>query len=368
MKKSKAFTALLIVLILSVPVNTVWAAPKASVKNRPTKKSSKTIEIYASNIGNPQDLLQKGNAKDVDETVESIERVIDWTNLSNKSYECNQEIFVATNGEARVVKCHFDNPDTVPPCEELNKLMKKYGYPEYSLDVYYDNPEAGEEFINNGPICIKGYIGDDFYTYYFKDNALIRRVKGDTTSDNIKTNDFLGGIYKIAWKYQEIENPEGLSITDVPRTDDDSYMTTDDSLTECLSQNYKHLKKAFGANKDYKKVKADLVENPFWFYDLVYDDTDFLLYSDNDKVFCLYSSAENFWDIPDDGINVWELVDRTDAEINDIYVEECLGDLFVGNEGDNIISLVIDDNLFSIVVYNGRIMPDSTVQVWPITY
>lgn len=379
MRFMKVFSALLIILAVSLPASDVMASPirgkmkdsaKKAVKEEKQTvedESEKPVEIVPATVGKPQDLLAKGNVKGVDEIVESIERVMDSINMSCRAYEGNQEIFVSATGEARVVKCHFDDPETVPLCEELDKHMKSYSYPEYDLDVYYDCPEAGEDPINEGPICITGHIGDNFYTYYFTDNTLIRRETYDTSSDNIKTNDFLNKMYKIVWKYQNIENTEYLSVTDAPRSGDRSELVTDDLLTSCLSQKYTYLKKKFGANKEYREIKKELEEYPFWFYALTYDDTSFLLYSDNDKVFGLYSSAENFWDIPGEGINVWELVERTDATVNDIYVEECLGEMFVGDEGDDIISLEIEDGLFSMAVDNGIIYPDTSVQVWKIT-
>lgn len=352
MKITKRITALFIILALSVPANSVWASEK--------------VEIFPARVEKPQNLKQKGNVKDIDDIVDSIEKVKIKTNLSGKAYECNQEIFVAANGDARVVKCHFDNPETVPLCQELDSLMKQYGYREYSLDVYYDNPEAGEEPINNGPICVTGHIGYTPYTYYFYDNTLIRRITSETKSDNVKTNDFLNKMYKIMWEFQNIERPEDYSVTDIPRTNENKPLVTDSELSSCISRNYNYLKKKYGPHNDYAEIKADLKENPFWYYCLQYDTDTFMIYSDNDKIGCIYSSADRFWDLPRNGMNVYEFVERTKAEIIEVYIEECLGDLFLGEEGDIIISLAIDGYLYSIVVEDGRIWPDSAVQVWEI--
>lgn len=350
MKITRRLIALIIVFSLSIPANIVWA--------------SDPVDIFPVHVDKQQNLKQKGNVKNIDEIVDSIEKIKSKTNLSGKAYDCNQEIFVAANGDARVVKCHFDNPETVPLCPELDSLMKQYGYNEYSLDVYYDNPEAGEEFINYGPVCITGHIGYTRYTYYFCKNTLIRRITSGTKSDNVKTNDFLNKMYKIMWNYQTIENPESLSVTDVSRTGENKPINTDTTLTSCISRNYTYLKKKFGPHNDYAEIKADLKENPFWYYCLQYDKNTFMIHSDDDKIGCVFSSADQFWNIPRKGINVYEFVDRTGANIVEVYIEECLGDLFVGEEGDIVISLEIDGNLYSIVVENGCIWPDSAVQVW----
>lgn len=370
MKISRILTAVALIAALSLINSETASASKLrnTINSMSEKKEAVTAEavtIHPASVAKPHDLVQKGTEKNVDKVVESIEKVIGKTLMSCKAFDNNQEIFVAANGDARVVKCHFDNPETVPLCKELDKHMNSYGYKEYSLDVYYDNPEAGEEPINDGPICITGTIGDASYTYYFKDNTLIRRITGDTKSDNIKTNDFLNKMYKIFWDYQNIGlDPESISVTDFPYTGEKGTIKTKTDLTACLGKDYNNLKKVLGANKYYAKEKESLEEFPFWFYVLEYDETSALLYSDNDKVFCFFTTADSFWNIPKDGINVYELVKRTGANINDIYVEECLGDLYLGSEGDTIISLELEDHLFSIIVSNGIVFPDSSVDVW----
>ena len=375
MKTFKIITAALIVTALSLSLGEPAYASKlrstitstTSESASSTVQTSQNVTINPAFVDKPHELASKGDVKNVGQIVDSIERIIDKTLMSCKAFDGNEEIFVSANGDARVVKCQFDSEETVPLCQELDKHMKSYGYKEYALDVYYDNPEAGEEPINDGPICITGTIGGDSYTYYFSNDTLIRRVTGDTKSDNIKTNDFLNKIYKIVWKYQNISlDPESLSVTDVLWTGKTGKITTDTTLTACLEKDYNNLKKVLGPNKYYQKEKESLEEFPFWFYVLDYDNVSVLLHSENDKVFCLYSTAEQFWQIPKEGMNIYEFIERTNAEINDIFIEECNGDLYLGSVGDTEISLIIGDSLYTIIVYNGLIYPDSDVEVWKI--
>ena len=343
----KLIVALTVILAFSIPGTIVSAQSKSNVKK-------------------PHDLASQGKVKNVDEIVESIEKVIQKTNISEMSFDANKEIYVGQNSAPKVVKCHFDSDETVPRCEELDKLMKSVGYSDYNLDVYYDNPEAGEKAINDGPICIKGTIEYISYTYYFYNNTLIRRIGKNIKSDNIKTNDFLNRMYKIFWKYQEIENPEYYSVTEKAWVSKDKPLKTSKTLLKCLNHDYNFLKKVLGPNKDYNAIKASLKTDPFWYYFLTYGKSDFFMYADNDKVGALFSPAGELWELPKDGMNVNELIYRTNAEINSVYLQECNGDIYIGEEGDVVADLVIDDNLFSVIVKNGRIWNDSEVMVWPI--
>lgn len=370
MKISKSIVALGIIVALSIPAFSVSAGTKITDSRRGGSRTNKKEEIVINpvSVGKPQDLLEKGNEKDVDYKVETIDLIILKSMLYSVITEGNQEIYVAENGDARVVKCHFDTDDTVPACEELTKLMKKYGYKEYSLDVFYDNPDDDEEYMNEGPICIRGDIGGKPYEYYFYDNTLIRRIASDAKADNVKTNDFINSMYKIAWEYQNIDDPKSLHVTAAPASNKTNKISTEKTMISCLGRDYKYMKKKLGPNQYYNKEKEALEKYPFWNYVLEYDNASYVLYSDSDICMAIFSSAEEFWDIPDEGIAANEFISRTGAVVSNVYIEECLGDMYVGCEGDTVVAIELEDCMFSMVVENGRIMPDASVMVWAIDY
>ena len=68
---------------------------------------------------------------------------------------------------------------------ELDSLNGKYGYSDYTVTFYYNNPdyENNEDILSDGPIMIEGLFNGNKFQYYFFQNNMIRRVAANAVTD-----------------------------------------------------------------------------------------------------------------------------------------------------------------------------------------
>lgn len=146
-------------------------------------------------------LTEQSSVKDVEQYAEIIEGVHDTTNSGSYNGVGTNNFYRIYLGDDvyrdELIKTVISTGNS-----ELDELMKHYGYSDYSLEFYYDNPDYSEEKLSMGPLLIEARIDGNEYKYYFIKNNLIKRAAPDGETFNPKTNDFLAQLYKFGFAYR----------------------------------------------------------------------------------------------------------------------------------------------------------------------
>lgn len=160
----------------------------------------------------------KANEQNIEAVINDIRGIYSQTNTGDyirqgkqvlKSEQIDNDLIWNT-----VLKTVLSNGNIL-----LDPLMKKYGYSNYTVEYYYENPDYRREQIplyygSGSPVFILAVIDGREYRYYFHNESMIRRIGPEgTVSDNPKTNEFLNQLYQVGRLYNnDMSDDTDLSL------------------------------------------------------------------------------------------------------------------------------------------------------------